>query len=121
MAVLDNATFPAQVLYQYIDAGKPFTLPCQIPHSLPEPETHWVKFNGSTDYPQRIYYTDRITSDSEGNILCKDLIFKQYLRMPFYRVGDITLIPIPSGRPFERDVIYFLHVLITIFSYKLLI
>ncbi|XP_033746181.1 hemicentin-2-like [Pecten maximus] len=50
--------------------NRPYTLPCEIPHSIPEPEVYWteVTTTGGGTSQQRIKYDERITSDIHGNL-----------------------------------------------------
>ncbi|XP_021359407.1 neural cell adhesion molecule L1-like [Mizuhopecten yessoensis] len=69
-AVLDDHSKQNIVYDETAEQGSPFTLPCEIPYSVPEPEVYWVKITTTSSVtPQnRIQYDERITSDINGNL-----------------------------------------------------
>ncbi|XP_060078461.1 neural cell adhesion molecule L1-like [Ylistrum balloti] len=91
------------------DVNHPYTLPCEVPHSIPEAEVYWVKVTGAgvaASQQQRIQYDERVTSDTNGNlhviyVLSTDtgsyrcVIYNSLLRI--YTNGPIFNIKIRDG------------------------
>ncbi|XP_069141989.1 neuroglian-like isoform X2 [Argopecten irradians] len=65
-AVLDNHSQQYNVYNETTVVNRPYTLPCEIPYSVPEPEVYWARVEVTSNI--RLSYGDRITADIHGNL-----------------------------------------------------